>query len=98
MTQIAFTGHNIEVTDAIKELVAHKFEKVQRHFDHITSAQVTIHLERGDNIAEITISVPGQQLHAKASSDDMYKSIDEMMKKLDHQVVKYKEKISSHRD
>ncbi|PIQ44015.1 MAG: ribosomal subunit interface protein [Gammaproteobacteria bacterium CG11_big_fil_rev_8_21_14_0_20_46_22] len=98
MTHITFTGHTIDVTDAIKDHTNQRFEKVQRHFDHITSAHMTIHVEKLDNIAEITIAVPGHQFHAKASSDDMYKSIDEMMKILNRQVVEHKEKISKHRD
>lgn len=98
MTQVAFTGHNVEITDALKTLVNTKFEKIQRHFDHITSAHVTLNVDKLDNIAEITIHVPGQQLHVKAASSDMYKSIDKMIKDLDRKVVKHKEKISKHRD
>lgn len=98
MTQLAFTGHNVEITDALKSLVNSKFEKVQRHFDHITSAHVTLNVDKRDNIAEITLHVPGQQLHVKACSDDMYKSIDRMINDIDRQILKHKEKISKHRD
>ena len=75
-----------------------KFQKIQRHFDNITSAHVTFTVQKVNNIAEITISVPGQQMHAKSTTDDMYKSVDQMMQDLDRQVIKHKEKIGKHRD
>jgi putative sigma-54 modulation protein len=98
VNQIAFIGHNLDVTDALKDLVNTKFKKIKRHFDNITSAHVTFTIEKLENIAEATIHVPGHQLHAKAKSADMYKSIDKMMQDLDRQVIKHKEKISNHRD
>ena len=96
MTQIAFTGHDLDVTDALKELVNSKFEKVQRHFDHVTSAHVTFKVQKVDNTSEITIHVPGHQIHAKATTLDMYKSVDKMMQELDRQVIKHKEKMKQH--
>ena len=96
--QINFTGHSIEVTPALRDLVESKFEKIQRHFDHITSAHVTFHVQKLQNTAEITIHVPGQQLHSTGKSDDMYKAIDDMINGLDRQILKHKEKQRDHRE
>jgi len=94
--QINFIGHNVEVTSALKGLVENKFERVQHHFDHITSAQVTFNVQKLENTAEITIHVPGHQLHAKGKAIDMYKAIDDMINGLDRQIVKHKEKYAKH--
>jgi putative sigma-54 modulation protein len=39
----------------------------------------------------------GNDIFAKAESDDMYVSIDQMVNKLDSQIIKHKEKLKSHR-
>jgi ribosomal subunit interface protein len=41
--------------------------------------------------------VSGADLFAKAHSDDMYASIDQLVNKLDAQVKKHKEKLNNHR-
>jgi len=96
--QINFTGHNLEVTPALRQLVESKFTKIQRHFDHITSAHVIFNVQKLENTAEMTIHIPGHQLHASGKADDMYKAIDEMIGSLDRQVIKHKEKIQEHRE
>jgi len=96
--QINFTGHSVEVTPALRNLVENKFEKVQRHFDHLTSAHVTFNVQKLEHIAEITVHAPKHQFHAEGRAEDMYKAIDEMINSLDRQVVKHKEKLSSHRE
>jgi ribosomal subunit interface protein len=48
-------------------------------------------------IAEATIHVSGADLFAKAESDNLYVSIDQMVNKLDSQIKKHKEKLNDHR-
>ena len=47
--------------------------------------------------AEATIHVSGADLFAKAQSNDMYVSIDQLINKLDSQIIKHKEKLHNHR-
>ena len=47
--------------------------------------------------AEATIHVSGADLFAKAESNDMYASIDQLINKLDSQIIKHKEKLHNHR-
>jgi putative sigma-54 modulation protein len=96
--QINFTGHNIEVTPALKDMVENKFHKIKHHFDHITSAHVTFNVQKLENTSEMTLHVPGHQIFAKGKSDDMYKAIDDMINSIDRQIIKIKEKQSDHRD
>lgn len=96
--QIQFTGHNIEVTDALKNLITEKLEKIHRHFNNIISTHVTLRVEHVDNKAEVTVQLPGHPVHATGTADDMYKAIDQMIHALDTQVIKIKEKMKSHRD
>lgn len=66
--------------------------KLTRHFDNITTGQVTLTVEKGRQVAEATIHVTGTDIHAKSEHDDMYAAIDLMTDKLDRQVLKHKEK------
>ncbi|MGH8757872.1 MAG: ribosome hibernation-promoting factor, HPF/YfiA family, partial [Burkholderiales bacterium] len=40
--QINVTGHHIEVTEAIRNYVETKFERMERHFDHVTAIHVIL--------------------------------------------------------
>jgi putative sigma-54 modulation protein len=54
-------------------------------------------VEKDVQMAEATIHVSGADLFAKAESDNLYVSIDQLVNKLDAQIRKHKEKLSDHR-
>ena len=39
--QITITGHQLDVTEALREYINNKFAKLERHFDKITSIRAT---------------------------------------------------------
>ncbi|WP_028388602.1 ribosome hibernation-promoting factor, HPF/YfiA family [Legionella fairfieldensis] len=96
--QINFTGHNVEVTPALKAYTEDKFNKLERHFDKITSIHVIFDVQKLSQMAEATIMIAKGELHAHATSEDMYASIDALIDKLDRQLIKHKEKIRDHRE
>ena len=96
--QINFTGHRMNVTPALKAFAQEKFEKLERHFDKITSINVIFDVEKLRQIAEATILVSKAELHASSESDDMYSAIDLLIDKLNKQLIKHKEKTQGHRD
>ncbi|NPU92801.1 MAG: ribosome-associated translation inhibitor RaiA [Gammaproteobacteria bacterium] len=93
--QINISGHHVEVTDALKDYVADKLQKLERHTGDITSIQAILSVEKNRQKAEATIRVKGADLFANAESEDMYAAIDLLTDKLDRQVVKHKEKMKS---
>lgn len=90
------SGHHIEVTPAIREYVTNKLDRVIRHFDHVTSVNVILSVEKLEQKAEITLHVKGKDIFADAVDGDLYAAIDLLVDKLDRQVVKHKEKLSDH--
>ena len=94
--QINFTGRNVEVTSSLKNYTEDKFNKLERHFDKITSVHVTLDVEKLNQIAEATIMIAKGELHARSESEDMYASIDALIDKLDRQILKHKEKVRDH--
>lgn len=98
MLQINFTGHHIDLTPALVNFTQQKFDKLERHFDKITSVNVIFDVEKLRQIAEATILVSQGELHAKSESEDMYASVDGLVEKLNRQLIKHKEKMRNHRE
>ena len=69
--------------------------RLQRHFDHMTTSNVVLHVEKNRHKAEATIHAKGVTLHADAEDGDMYAAIDSLVDKLDRQVLKHKEKTTN---
>jgi putative sigma-54 modulation protein len=87
------SGHHVEVTPAILSYVRSKIERVSRHFDHVIDAHVILTVEKLRQKAEVTLHVPGKELHCESEEDDLYAAIDLLADKLDRQVIRYKDKL-----
>jgi putative sigma-54 modulation protein len=94
--QVSISGQHMDMTDALKQHVSEKMDKIIRHFDHVTNAQVVLHVEKEDHFAEANIHAKGASIHATGVASDMYAAIDDMIAKLDRQVLKHKAKINDH--
>lgn len=94
--QLNLSGHHVEVSPALRNYVSTKFEKLERHFDHVTNVHVVLSVEKLRQKAEATIHVSGASLFANAEHEDMYAAIDALTDKLDRQVKKHKEKLKDH--
>lgn len=94
--QITVTGHQMDVTEPLRNYAAEKIGRLQRHFDNMTTSNVVLHVEKNRHMAEATIHAKGVTLHADAENGDMYAAIDLLADKLDRQVLKHKEKTTSH--
>jgi putative sigma-54 modulation protein len=94
--QLTISGHHLEITNPLKEYVENKLERLQRHFDQITTTHVTLTVEKMVQRAEANIHVAGGDLFAHAESEDMYAAIDALADKLDRQLLKHKQKHRGH--
>ncbi len=94
--QVQISGHQIEITQALRDHVQSKLDRLERHFDNLTSLNVVLSVEKLDQLAEGTLVGSGCNLHAQACDTDMYNAIDQMFDKLVVQLRKYKEKLTDH--
>ena len=94
--QLTITGHHLEITSPRKAYVETKLERLQRHFDQITTIQVILTVEKMVQRAEANIHIAGGDLFALAESEDMYAAIDALADKLDRQLIKHKQKHRRH--
>src|SRR3546814_2541381 len=44
--QVNISGHQLEVTEPLREYIGEKLERLERHFDKITNVQVTMNVEK----------------------------------------------------
>ena len=95
--QISVTGHHLDVTESLKAYVESKFEKLERHFDHVTDVHVILGVEKINQKAEATVQISGAKLFAEDHKEDMYAAIDGLIDKLDRQVRRHKDKVTHHR-
>ena len=93
---LSITGRHLEVTPAINEYVKTKMARVSRHFDNVIDTQVMLSIERLKHTAEVTMRLPGKDLHCEASDENLYAAIDLLADKIDRQVIKYKDKVQTH--
>ena len=88
---IAITFRHMASSDAVRDYVHEKLERVQKYLRQPLDAHVTFSTERHQHLAEILVNSVGRQYQAHSESDDMYKSIDLMIDKIEHQIAKYKD-------
>jgi len=88
---------HVEITQALHDYVHDKLERIERHFDNVTSAQVILSVEKLNQKAEATIHVAGNEIYADAVDEDMYAALDALIDKIDRQIKKHKEKLTDKR-
>ncbi|QEK11331.1 ribosome-associated translation inhibitor RaiA [Crassaminicella thermophila] len=90
---VIVSGKNLEVTDALKDMVKAKLERFGKYFKEDTEAQATLTVEKNRQIIEITIPINGTILRAEEATEDMYTSVDKAIDKLYKQIRKHKTKL-----
>ncbi|PYE56294.1 ribosome hibernation-promoting factor, HPF/YfiA family [Deinococcus yavapaiensis] len=88
-------GRNVDVTDALKDYVNEKMDRLERFHDHITDAKVVLTVrDVRDNMrrnrVEVQINVPNGIIRAEEHHADMYAAIDMVGDVLERQLRKVK--------
>ncbi len=94
--QINLSGHHVDVTPPLRDYVNNKLQRLERHFDHVTDADVVLTVDKLQQKAEATVRISGARVFADAVHEDMYAAIDALADKLDRQIKKHKEKRTDH--
>lgn len=87
-------GNGIEVTEAIRNYIDSRVQKVLRHNDNIVNLSFTLSTDKSrlNHTVEANVQVPGKNLHVEHTESEMYAAIDKLMDKLDLTLIKRKEK------
>ena len=96
MLKYSIRGENLEVTDALRDYVVSKLEKIEKYFqaEQELDARVNLKVYREKTAkVEVTIPLGSITLRAEDISQDMYGSIDLVTDKIERQIRKNKTKI-----
>ena len=93
---IKITGKELKATDAIKNYIEEKSERLEKYFEtEDIDLYVTIKVEGQEQVAEMHVSAAGDTLRAVTASKDLYASIDKDIDILEGQIRKMKTKKTS---
>lgn len=94
---IAITGRNIDITEAIKTHAEEKVARIEKYMHDIIDVHIILSVEKFRHKAEITVQGDGLNLHAEDVTEDMYAAIDSVTSKAEAQARKHKEKLKTAR-
>ena len=89
---IKITGKNIEITEAMREYIEKRVEKLEKFASQNTEVNVVCSVEREEQIIEIQISTGKEFLRVEERNPDLYASVDLALDKAERQLRKEKEK------
>jgi putative sigma-54 modulation protein len=93
--QIQISTRHGQLSDASRERIAAKAEKLLRIFDRLTSIEVIIDLT-DEQMPRVDLKVSAEHKHdfvAHDQSDNLMGSVDAVIHRLEQQLRKYKEKV-----
>ena len=89
---ITITGKEIKATDAIKEYIEKKAERLVKYFGDEIDANVTIKTEGSEQVAQMDVKIGTDRFRAVTAHKDLYASIDKDIDILEGQIRKMKTK------
>ena len=89
---ITITGKEIKATDAIKEYIEKKAERLVKYFGDEIDANVTIKTEGSEQVAQMDVKIGTDRFRAVTAHKDLYASIDKDVDILEGQIRKMKTK------
>ena len=82
----------------IRDYAFEKAKKVLKYFSKITKVEVILKSQKDQHSAEMIISAArGTQLVGKTVHEDVHAAIDLLVDKMERQLVRFKERLKSHR-
>lgn len=94
--QINIIGRNVYVTDPMKDYAYEKLSKIDRFHNHVMDIQVTMDVQKLEQIVNILLQFDHFTVRVSASSTDMYASIDRAVEKLQEKIRRWKNRIQDH--
>ncbi|RCU49219.1 MULTISPECIES: ribosome hibernation-promoting factor, HPF/YfiA family [Corallincola] len=95
--RIEITAKHIEITEALRERIESRFDKLERLDISLINPHVILSQEKKLHQIEASITVPNDKIFAKAEHEDMYAAINLLGQRLERQLNRYQHKPSAHR-
>jgi len=93
--KITIAFQHLDHTPSLDERIREKSEKINKYFDGKMNLKWNCYVQDLNHFAEVTLFGPQFEYHAKAHSDNLYKTIDLAVDKIERQIIKRKEKTKN---
>lgn len=94
--KIHMTFKHMDATEALKNQVNEKSERLKRFVGTDTEANWVCYLDGDMHVADLKVKGPHIDYFAQSKTEDMYRSIDEASEKVEKQLKKNKEILKDH--
>lgn len=95
---IEITGRHVDVTDSMRDYADKRLSKLVDEFQKVDKVHVILDVQKYVHSAEVIVHMRRQvQVEAKASSENMYASIDEVVDKVEKQLRRSMDKRHEHK-
>jgi putative sigma-54 modulation protein len=94
---VSIVGKHFQITDAIRNYVFDKLQKVEHFADHILDILVTLDAQKMEHSSTMLINFNHFHIKVSASTDNMYSAIDKSSDRLIKLIRRYKSKLQSTR-
>ncbi len=95
--EIDITGRHFHVTEALKEYVSEKIEKLDKYSLKIEMVHVVLEVQKFRYISEIVLLAKGLRLTAEEASTDMYAAFDKSMGNIQQQLGRQHDRKKDHK-
>lgn len=89
-------SRNFPLTDAIRDYVFAKMDKLERFSKHMLDIHVILDKQKLEHSTVMILKFLQMQIRSKAVTDDIYSSIDKATDKLVRLIKKYKSQLQNH--
>ena len=94
--EIKINAVGFSASSQLEDFIQKKISKLDKYHDGIIGSEVTLKLEKDDNlenkVVEVMLNVKGQEVFAKKNAKKFEEAVDELYDVVKRQLVKIKEK------
>ena len=94
--EIKINAVGFSASSQLEDFIQKKISKLVKYHDGIIGSEVTLKLEKDDNlenkVVEVLLNVKGQEVFAKKNAKKFEEAVDELYDVVKRQLVKIKEK------
>lgn len=91
--RVEIIARHFTIGDRTREYIEKEVMRLQKLYDRILDCKVIVEKIKNSYMAEVIVSVPGDKLSARETTEELTKSVDFVVKKVERQVERYKAKL-----
>lgn len=92
------TGRRLVITSALRQHIESRFERLMRYEVKLNHLEVILSVSKLQHRAEVVCTMQRRRIQAKASTLEMYATIDQLVDRLGTQIRKHKERQTDHKE